>query len=76
MEKYIVKFLPENKIVTVAKGEDLLSAAGLAGIHINSACAGEGVCGKCKVLIKKGNFRKDSSSGLSDTEKKKGYSRG
>lgn len=73
MEKHTVKFLPENKTVTVSKGEDLLSAAGLLGIHINSACAGEGVCGKCKVLIKKGNFNEVAASGLSEAERKKGF---
>jgi ferredoxin len=26
-----------------------------AGVHINASCGGEGVCGKCRVIIEDGN---------------------
>jgi len=38
----------------VDDGENLLRAAMEAGVHINASCGGEGVCGKCLVIIEKG----------------------
>ncbi len=73
MEKFKVIFLPDNKIAEVPKGEDLLTAASLAGVRINSGCAGEGVCGKCKVMVKKGTVNDDSTSHLSEADRKKGF---
>ncbi|MEJ2690198.1 MAG: ASKHA domain-containing protein [Deltaproteobacteria bacterium] len=49
-----VQFLPDNITVTVADNENLLAAAANAGIYIPAACGGDGVCGKCKVKIEKG----------------------
>ncbi|MBT3295946.1 MAG: DUF4445 domain-containing protein [Verrucomicrobia bacterium] len=54
MKTYTATFLPENKTVTAVKGKSLLEAAAVAGIRINSICAGDGVCGKCRVLVKSG----------------------
>ena len=54
MEKFKVKFLPDNKTVEVSKDTTLLSAALSCGVYINSACGGDGVCGKCKVIVKSG----------------------
>ncbi len=39
------------KKVAVAKGTDLLTAATKAGVTLNSSCGGEGLCGKCKVIV-------------------------
>jgi len=36
------------------KGETLLEAASDAGINVNSICGGEGLCGKCRVIIREG----------------------
>jgi len=54
MEKFKVTFFPENKTIEVAKDTTILSAAISAGVSINSACGGDGVCGKCKVKINSG----------------------
>ena len=54
MKTYTATFLPENKTVSTVKGKSLLEAAAVAGISINSICAGDGVCGKCRVLVKSG----------------------
>lgn len=56
MDKFKVTFLPENKTIEVAKDTTILSAAISAGVSINSACGGDGVCGKCKVKIKSGKI--------------------
>ena len=53
MEEFNVKFRPKGATIRVPRGTDLLSAAIRAGIVLNAACGGEGLCGKCRVIIKK-----------------------
>lgn len=72
MEKYKVTFLPENKTVEVDKDRTILSAAISAGIFINSACGGDGVCGRCKVIVKSGRVLSQSSSAADLELRKKG----
>lgn len=54
MKTYSVTFLPEEKTVQAAKGKTLLEAAAAAGMAINAICGGDGVCGKCRVVVKSG----------------------
>jgi len=42
---------PDVKEIAVVKGTDLLTAAIKAGIVLNASCGGEGLCGKCGVVI-------------------------
>jgi len=72
MEKYKVTFYPFNKTVDIAKDENILSCALSAGVYINSSCGGDGVCGRCKVIIKKGKVVSGSTGMLSREEKNKG----
>ena len=73
MKKCKVVFKPDGKKIEVAKGADLLSSAMAAGIYLNSSCAGEGVCGRCKVIIKKGKYKTEPTGRISPEEKKKKY---
>ena len=73
MENVAITFLPEKRSISVDKGTDLLTAAIKAGIHIYNSCGGEGVCGRCKVIIKKGKFITEHSGRISEKERKKGY---
>jgi uncharacterized 2Fe-2S/4Fe-4S cluster protein (DUF4445 family) len=73
MEEYTITFLPERKTIKVDKSTDLLTAAIKSGIHIYNSCGGEGVCGRCKVIIKKGNYITEHSGRVSEKERKKGY---
>lgn len=57
----------------VRKGADLLAAAVSCGLFINSSCGGEGVCGRCKVIIKKGKYRTEPTGRISHEERGKGY---
>ncbi|MFH1594279.1 MAG: ASKHA domain-containing protein [Candidatus Omnitrophota bacterium] len=72
MEKFKVTFKPGNKIAEAKKGADLLSAAVSCGVFINSSCGGEGVCGRCKVVIKKGDFKTEPTGRVLPEERKKG----
>lgn len=51
MSEYNVRFLPQDRTVRVRKGTDLLTAAVKAGIVLNATCGGDGICGKCRVVI-------------------------
>ncbi|MFH1406780.1 MAG: 2Fe-2S iron-sulfur cluster-binding protein, partial [Candidatus Omnitrophota bacterium] len=73
MENCKVIFYPDKKEVTVQKGTDLLSAASKAGVYIYNICGGEGVCGKCKVKVIEGDVRSESTRGLTQKDKKHGY---
>lgn len=73
MDKFKILFLPDNKVIEVEKGKTILSAAISAGIHINSSCGGDGVCGRCKVILKKGNVVSLPTGRLKLDEKKSGY---
>ncbi|MDD4910027.1 MAG: ASKHA domain-containing protein [Candidatus Omnitrophica bacterium] len=69
----ITFFHPGATKIEVHKGRDILSAALAAGIYINSSCAGDGVCGRCKVIIKKGEITTEPSGRVSMEERHKGY---
>jgi len=68
-----IRFLPHEKEISVPQGTSLIRAAMEAGVHINASCGGEGVCGKCRVLIEKGAVANGVSARLSDDDQAKGY---
>ncbi len=70
---YSVKFLPHEMEIKVSEGTNLIRAALDAGVHINASCGGTGVCGKCRVLIEKGEVEGGISEKLSQEEIDKGY---
>jgi len=72
-KKLKIKFLPDNKIVEAERGCDILSLAFSAGIYINSSCGGDGVCGNCKVIVRKGVVNSPPSGKITEQEKEKGY---
>lgn len=55
-----VTFLPGFRKVTVEKGDNILTAAQRADIHMNAICGGQGKCGKCIVYVKSGRTWFDS----------------
>lgn len=60
--KHTITFLPDNITATVDKGENLLNAAAQAGVYIHAYCGGDGICGKCKVIVNKGEVRSDKAN--------------
>jgi uncharacterized 2Fe-2S/4Fe-4S cluster protein (DUF4445 family) len=73
MKKHHILFLPHNVEILVEKGENLIRAAIQAGVHINASCGGEGVCGKCRVIIEEGNVEGGISEKLDREDIEKGY---
>ncbi|HAY38927.1 MAG TPA: ferredoxin, partial [Desulfobacteraceae bacterium] len=73
MDKCNILFLPHNVKLTVTKGENLIRAAMRAGVHINASCGGEGVCGKCRIIIEDGNVGGGITEKLDKKDVEKGY---
>ena len=71
MEKFKITFYPDNKSIEVERGKTILSSAISAGVYINSSCGGDGVCGRCKVILKKGQVSTQPSGRISLEERKK-----
>jgi len=56
-----VLFNPINREVETETGEVLLDVMRNAGIRIESLCGGQGICGKCKVILERGDVDKFSN---------------
>jgi uncharacterized 2Fe-2S/4Fe-4S cluster protein (DUF4445 family) len=73
MNQYQVTFLPHNRTIEVSEGDSLIRAALQAGVHINASCGGEGICGKCRVLLEEGMVSEGVSERLSQEDLENGY---
>jgi len=73
MEEYTVTFLPQKIDVKVRRDKTLLEAAAKAGITINNLCGGEGICGRCRMIVEQGEVSGKVSGKLSREEIKQGY---
>lgn len=73
MTQHKVTFLPHEKSISVEPGTQLIRAAMDSGVHINASCGGEGVCGKCRVIVESGDVEGGVSEMLSTEDKEKGY---
>ncbi len=68
-----VNFLPDNITVEVEKGENLLRTAMQGEVHVTATCGGSGTCGKCRVVLEKGQVEAAETELLTKEEKEKGY---
>jgi uncharacterized 2Fe-2S/4Fe-4S cluster protein (DUF4445 family) len=73
MTTHTIKFLPYETTIQVQDGDTVIRAALEAGVHVNASCGGEGVCGKCRVLIEDGTVDGGISEKLSVEDQEKGY---
>jgi uncharacterized 2Fe-2S/4Fe-4S cluster protein (DUF4445 family) len=71
-EQATIRFEPSGLEVKAAVGSALLDVALEAGVHINASCGGKGVCGKCRVLIEKGEVQGGISEKLSQKDRDSG----
>lgn len=72
-ETCTVKFLPHDREIKVNVGANLIRVAMEAGIHINASCGGEGVCGKCRILVEEGKVEDGLTERVNDEDIEKGY---
>ena len=62
MKKHRITFLPDEASVEVDEDTTIAAAAQRADVHINNLCGGQGVCGECRVLIRKGEATADEKA--------------
>ncbi|HUT58288.1 MAG TPA: ASKHA domain-containing protein [Phycisphaerae bacterium] len=72
MAQHTVLFTPLERKVTVDAGTTLLEAAGRARITIDSVCGGDGICGRCKMIVRKGKVGGDAVALLTREEIREG----
>jgi len=68
-----IRFLPEGHETAVEGGTTLLEAARQAGVYVGAICGGEGVCGKCRVIVREGEVQGESTEFLTRDEIRRGY---
>lgn len=73
MSKFSVTFLPDKKTVRVGDDKTVLEAGELAGVYINRVCGGDGLCGRCRVVIRSGDVWTEPTIHLTREEIQAGY---
>ncbi len=68
-----VSFSPDQKVVEVPVGTTILSAAMTAGVSLNSLCGGDGVCGRCRVIVREGATSGGTTEFFTRQEIQEGY---
>ena len=68
-----VTFLPDEKSVEVKPDQTLLDAARQAGVYVNSLCGGDGICGRCRLILCDGQIEETPHSLLTREEVKSSY---
>lgn len=65
-------FMPMRKRVDVEVGTTLLEAAQRAGIVLDSVCGGDGICGRCRMVVRSGSVDGKTTGMLSREEVRNG----
>jgi uncharacterized 2Fe-2S/4Fe-4S cluster protein (DUF4445 family) len=73
MARCRVVFHPPNKEVTVDSGTSLLDVASIAKISIKNLCGGDGICGRCKMIVREGEVSGEVSPKLTREEIRNGF---
>jgi len=68
-----IRFLPDNREAEIDEGGTLLDAARAGGVHVGAVCGGEGLCGKCRVIVREGEVESESTDLLTKEELSRGY---
>ena len=72
-DEYNIQFLPDDVSVAVPRGTTVLAAATQAKLFVNSLCGGDGVCGRCRVIVRQGTTVGGSTEFFTREEIRKGY---
>lgn len=73
MAKHTITFQPAGKTVEVQTGTLVVEALRDAGLDIAQPCGGQGRCGRCAVIVERGNIRRRSTIRLSASDIEAGY---
>ncbi len=70
---FTVTFQPFGTSIRVQEGESVIRAAMDAGVHVNASCGGEGICGKCRVILEEGAAEGGVTEKLSAADRAEGF---
>jgi uncharacterized 2Fe-2S/4Fe-4S cluster protein (DUF4445 family) len=70
---HAVTFLPADTRITVPDGTSVLQAAGAAGISIGGLCGSEGICGRCRMIVRSGVVTCENFHKLTREQIRQGY---
>ena len=73
MDTVRVTFEPEGQTVDVPVGSTLLEAAQAAGVFVASICGGDGICGRCRLIVEAGEIDAEPTTLLTRDEIQRGY---
>ena len=73
MTKHRVTFLPDDKSVEIGQDTSLLDAAHQAGVYVNSLCGGDGICGRCRLVLREGDIQEKRHPLLTRDEVRRNY---
>lgn len=73
MPEFQVTFLPDERAARIGDHKTVLEAAESAGVYVNRTCGGDGVCGRCKVIVRSGDVSAEPTMHLSREEIQNGY---
>jgi len=68
-----VRFEPQGASVEVPAGTTILAAASKANVFVNSLCGGDGVCGRCRVIVRQGETSGGTTEFFTRQEIRQGY---
>ena len=70
-----VRFSSQRRSVRVPAGTGLVDAAVSAGITLDLPCGGEGICGKCRLIVQNGVSRPNAAeeNALTESEIERGF---
>ena len=72
METVSVRFEPDGRCVEVPRGATLLEAARRAEVFVASICGGDGICGRCRVVIESGEIDAEPTTLLTREDVRRG----
>ncbi len=73
MSNFRIRFLPDQRETVADQRQTLLEAARQANVYVGAICGGEGVCGKCRVIVREGEVEGESTEFLTRDEIRRGY---
>lgn len=65
--------LPSGKTIDGSPESSLLENLKKGGIHIIAPCGGDGVCGRCKIIVREGEYETRMQERFSEKEIAEGY---
>ncbi len=73
MTQSTITFLPDQRSAVIEEHQTLLEAATKAGVYVNRVCSGDGMCGRCRVIVREGDVWTEPTAHLSREEIQQGY---